>query len=358
MRDRFVRFYTDDLVRISRRRRARQIFPRKSPQSLPLTPQQRQEISSFWKQYRNMDKEMRWFAFYNASCEDKARLKYYIPDGVYFSDIDAEWTDPRRSDDLDDKNLYDLYFHDVSMPRTVMRKINGFLLDKDYHVISMEQALDLCQAAGAVVCKEARLSQGGHGVTFFDFSKHSREEFRHWLANVPYDNLNVQEVIRQHESLNKIHADSINSVRIISFMFDGQVHILSSILRMGRDGATVDNASMGGIMCGIKEGGQLGQYAYDENGNRWAQHPQGTVFKDTRIVGHDRCCQLIGELAGRLCTTTRLISWDFAIGEDGEPILIEVNLTYGGVVIHQLCNGPIFGDLTERVLNEIYKSGK
>lgn len=358
LRDRFMKFYTDDLVRISRKRRARQIFPRKSPQSLPLTQQQKEEISAFWKKYRNIDKEMEWFAFYNASCQDKERLKYYIPDGVYFTDIDAEWTSPRRSDDLDDKNLYDLYFHDLKMPRTVIRVINGFLLDKDYHTISTEQALDLCEAAGVVVCKEARLSQGGHGVNFFDFSKRSREEFRQWLDKVKDENINVQEVIRQHECLNKIHANSINSVRIISFMLDGEVHILSSILRMGRDGASVDNASMGGIMCGIKEGGQLGEYAYDENGSRWSVHPQGTVFKDTKIVGHDKCCEVIRSMAGRLCTTTRLISWDFAIGEQGEPILIEVNLTYGGVVIHQLCNGPIFGDLTERVLQLIYRPGK
>jgi len=33
-------------------------------------------------------------------------------------------------------------------------------------------------------------------------------------------------------------------------------------------------------------------------------------------------------------------------------------MTFGEVDFHQMCNGPIFGDLTERVLNEIYKTGK
>ena len=354
LRDRFIRFYTHDLVRISRIRRAQQIFPRKAPYSLPLTQEQKDEISSFWKPYRPIDKEMKWFAFYNASCTDKSRLKYYIPDGVYFADFDSSFTSPRRSEDLDDKNLYDLYFHDVRMPRTYVRKINGELFDKDYQLITLEQALKLCTDAGKVLSKEARLSTGGHSIRFFDFSKCSVEDFRNWLCDPKTDNINIQEVLRQHESISRIHPQSINTIRIMSFLYDGKIQILSSIIRMGKDGSSVDNASMGGIMCGIKENGQLTEYAYDENGKPWAQHPQGTVFKDTRITGHDKCCELVRSLAGRLYTTSGLISWDFAVGEDGEPILIEVNLTYGGIVIHQLCNGPIFGDLTETILSKVY----
>ena len=51
---------------------------------------------------------------------------------------------------------------------------------------------------------------------------------------------------------------------------------------------------------------------------------------------------------------SRLISWDFAIDENGEPMLIEMNISYGELDFHQLCNGPIFGDKTEDVLNEVF----
>ncbi len=356
LRDRFERIYTEDLVRISRVRRAKQIFPLKEPQSLPLTEQQKQEISSYWKQYRNVDGLMHWFAFYNASCKDKSRLKYYIPDGVYFSEVDTVFTSPRRSEQLDDKNLYDLLFHGVNMPRTVMRIQGGDSFDEHYHLITLDQAVDLCREAGHVVAKESRNSSGGHGVFFFDFPSTPIDEFKQWLIAHKHTDINVQEEIKQHESLNKIHANSINSVRIMSLVLDGKVHILSSILRMGINGARVDNASSGGIMSGVTIDGQLGEYAYDERGNRWSVHPQGTVFKDTKIVGVDKCCDVIRDVAGRLCSTSKLISWDFTIGPDGEPILIEVNMTYGGVVIHQLCNGPIFGDMTDEMLTRIYKN--
>ena len=358
LRDRFERIYTEDLVRISRVRRAKQIFPLKAPQSLPLTNEQKKEISAYWKQYRNVDGLMHWFAFYNASCKDKSRLKYYVPDGVYFSEIDTQFTSPRRSEQLDDKNLYDLLFQGVRMPRTVIRTQQGELFDGDYQLITLEQALELCQAAGHIVCKVTRDSVGGKGVYFFDFPEASLDEFKQWLIDHKDIDINVQEVIQQHECLNKIHASSINSVRIISLLLDGKVHILSSILRMGINGARVDNASRGGIMCGVTMDGQLGEYAYDERGNRWSVHPQGTVFKDTKIIGVDKCCEVVRSVAGRLCSTSKLVSWDFTIGPDGEPILIEVNMTYGGVVIHQLCNGPIFGDMTDEMLTRIYKRTK
>lgn len=54
----------------------------------------------------------------------------------------------------------------------------------------------------------------------------------------------------------------------------------------------------------------------------------------------------------------RLVSWDIAIGEDGEPILIEANLRNGECEFHQYNNGPLFGKLTEQVLDEVFGKGK
>jgi hypothetical protein len=59
-------------------------------------------------------------------------------------------------------------------------------------------------------------------------------------------------------------------------------------------------------------------------------------------------------LAPRISSITRLCSWDIAIGQDGDPVLVEANLSFGEVDFHQMCNGPIFGDLTEAVLAEVF----
>ena len=354
LRDRFVRLYTEDLVKISRRRQSNKNFKNRRPQMVPISSSQKKEIESFWKPYRVLGKETRWFDYYNSFCQDKSLLKYYIPESIYYTEIDTFFSSPRRSEALDDKTLYDIFFNDVKMPQTIVRKVSGELLGKDFMPITLRQVRELCLAAGRAVGKEAILSSGGHGIHFFDFSSSTIDSFIDWLNN--NDNVIVQHAIQQHEELKKLHDKSINSIRILSLLLDGNVHILSSFVRMGVNGSLVDNTSSGGLACGIDKEGRLKEYAYDRLGKRFTKHPQGAVFKDSIVPGYEKCCELIRTHAGRLCSVSRILSWDFAIDPEGEPVLIEVNLTYGGINGHQMCNGPVFGNMTEEILSRVYNS--
>lgn len=49
----------------------------------------------------------------------------------------------------------------------------------------------------------------------------------------------IQEVFKQHECLNKIYPHSVNTIRTITFNWNGEVHVLSSVLRMGVNGSRV-----------------------------------------------------------------------------------------------------------------------
>ena len=357
LHDRFDKIYTRDFIRISRRRFSQREMIHFRKNCTPLTTEQRREILAFWDPYRNVRKEMEWFAFYNTNCENKELLKYYIPDTIYYSEIDTFFTNARRCSALDDKNLYDLYFHDIKMPLTVMRKMNGDLFDRDYHVITPERAVELCQQAGSVVTKATQKSGGGHGVKFFDLAKTTPTEFSQWLDSV--DDINIQETIEQHETLSSIHPSSVNSLRMMSLFLDGEVIILSSLLRMGAGGSRVDNGSSGGVFCGIDPAdGTLRETGHYTDGRSCKQHPGGMTFKGFKVVGYERCCDIIKDIAGRLATASHLISWDFAIGTDGEPILIEFNLTYGGLSTHLLSNGPLFGDMTPDILARVYAKPK
>ena len=353
----YEKFYTHNLVRISRHRDCKRNLKDKlrhtRPQ--PLSAAQRQEIISYWSQFTDVRRYMRWFEFYSTVCQESAQLKYYIPDSIHFADIDATFTSPRRSAELDDKNLYDLYFHDVNRAVTVMRKVNGELLDKDYHPITREQAMELYSQAETVVSKDSKLAVGGHSIKFHTTGTCTPADFIHYLEGK--SDLVVQELLHQHDTLNGIHRESINTIRIMSLLLDGHTHLLSSVLRMGKDGARVDNASSGGLVCGINDDGTLKEVAFDKNGNRYTRHPQGGPFKGIKIEGFDKCCSLVKDLAGRMCTTSRLISWDLSIDPAGEPLLIEVNLSYGELDFHQLCNGPIFGSLTTQVLEHVFWHG-
>ncbi len=142
----------------------------------------------------------------------------------------------------------------------------------------------------------------------------------------------------------------------MTLVFDGQVHVLSSVLRMGVKGSKVDNASQGGIVCGIKPNGQLKNVAYNTSGKKFFQHQQGVAFESVTIPSFDECRDLVTSLAKRFSSVSRLISWDLAIDELGHPMLIEFNLTIGELDFHQFCNGPIFGNMTEDVLKDVFSN--
>ena len=197
-----------------------------------------------------------------------------------------------------------------------------------------------------------------------------------FVSNICNDDYIVQSIVEQHPILNKIHSHSLNTIRICSILMPDGVHILSAVLRMGVGKSRVDNATspdnikFEGATVGITTSGCLKEYAYGYyTGNRFATHPGGFVFKDAQIPSFDKTLSLIQHIHPRI-GNFRLVSWDFAIRKDGEPILIEANMRKGGINFHQFNNGPLFAnelltpngqnkrDLTKEVLDEVFINSK
>ena len=97
-------------------------------------------------------------------------------------------------------------------------------------------------------------------------------------------------------------------------------------------------------------------YAFDGHLNQYEKHPCGPVFAECKITNFHKCIDLVKQLAPRLFGMSRLAAWDITLDEYGEPLLIEVNLHWGGVV--QKAAGPMFGERTEDVLDYIHHKKK
>ena len=106
----------------------------------------------------------------------------------------------------------------------------------------------------------------------------------------------------------KLHEDSVNTLRIATLHDGKEPVVLSAVVRMGANGSTVDNASNGGLFCGIKDNGHLTKYGYNRKGEAFEKHPQGVVFHECVILNYDKCKQLVLELSNRLIKVARLIS--------------------------------------------------
>ena len=162
----------------------------------------------------------------------------------------------------------------------------------------------------------------------------------------------VQEPIKQHNDLSVVHPSSVNTIRTMSY-FDGkEVKILSSILRMGVKDSKVDNESSGGVSCGITKDGILKRYTRLANGTTFDGHPDGFKTEGHKINNYSKVIEVIKE-SHKLIPYFKLISWDFSIDEDGNPLMIEYNTSWCGINFHQFNNGPLFGDMTEVILKEI-----
>lgn len=137
----------------------------------------------------------------------------------------------------------------------------------------------------------------------------------------------------------------------MTMMMDGECRVLSSVLRMGANGNKVDNVSSGGMACGINADGRLKDNAFDNKGRVYLKPPQGTAFTDVVIPNFEEFTNFATKLAYRLCRISKLISWGFSVSAEGHPVIIEANISWGELDFHQMCNGPIFGEDTDRIWN-------
>lgn len=295
-----------------------------------------------------------WSRYYNGIEREKkgAFDARYIPLDIEACFVDDWFNDINAALAIDDKNMYDMYFHDVNMPKTVGRIINHTFLDEKYNSISIDTLLERCSLAKHIIMKPSIGSMAGHGIVFWNEDE-GVDVLKKFLLE--HDNYLLQELIHQHEEINKIYPQSVNSIRIVTCNFKGKTEVLSAVIRVGQGGNKLDNASQGGLFCGINEDGTLKKYGYTKYGETCTVHPQGTVFAQCHIPSFDKCKEMVINLSNRFLRISKLISWDLAVDEHGEPMIIEVNLCYGGTDIHQIANGPLFGNKTEEVLDCVFR---
>jgi len=204
------------------------------------------------------------------------------------------------------------------------------------------------ESVNQFVLKPAIYSGEGTDIFFYDREKHCKIDIEGLLKLYRTDYI-VQEIVPQHEILAAIHPNSVNTIRVISFLFRGEVHISSSILRMGVGDSRLDNVSAGGIACPINPDGRLAQKGLNKNSEWMDRHPGGTVFGNVIVPSYNKILEAVCK-AHKNIPHFRILGWDFSVDVNGDPVLIEYN---GAPSLNQISCGPLFGDLTEQVLDEI-----
>ena len=304
------------------------------------------QVISFWSKY-NIKPNKMWYDLY--CFKDKDYDPRYIPEDLYWQKIYPSFNRPNFRHAYTDKCSYNRLFPYLKQPRTILKNSNYSFYDGSGKSISFSQAKSILESEKRFVIKPAIYSGEGVDIFFYEKDNHQDMDIQKLMESYGSDYI-IQDVVTQHEILANIHSASLNTIRVISFLFGGKVHISSSILRMGVEGLRLDNVSAGGIACPVKSDGRLEAKGINKLSQWTERHPGGTIFSEIKIPSYDRVISSIRR-AHMDTPHFRIIGWDFAIDEVGDPVFIEYN---GAPGMNQVSCGPLFGDLTEPVLDAIF----
>lgn len=136
----------------------------------------------------------------------------------------------------------------------------------------------------------------------------------------------VEEVIQQGEELRKMHANSINSVRLTTVRCGNDVTIFYPVLRIGMGGEFLCCGAVGSILTGINvETGVTETEGRNEWNERYTVHPDtGIALKGIVIPKWKELCSLAKQLALSF-DTLRYIGWDFVYNAENRWIVMEGN---------------------------------
>ena len=135
----------------------------------------------------------------------------------------------------------------------------------------------------------------------------------------------LEHVLPQHEDMARLHPSSVNTMRILTDLVDGQVHIAYITVKMGRGNGVCDNSGQGGILCRVDpQSGKIISPATDDYFNVYEKHPDtGIVLQGYQLPMVDRAVAMAKE-AALVFPQVGHVGWDMAITPTG-PAIIEGN---------------------------------
>lgn len=317
-----------------------------------LTKEQKKEIKKFWNKYTkdfNLDNH----EFYiNISKNFDVR---YIPDDIYAGYIEKYFNNSKLESGFSDKNYFDLFLKGFSKPKTYVHYIDDVFLDSNYKIITKEEAQDILLKAKKFVMKKTIGTSGGSGVKIFDSI--SIRQMKKIFDNLSQTNILFQEIVEQSSILEKLNKSSLNTIRIMSFMLDNKVYLSHGVVRVGKKGERVDNASNGGVFYSILDDDTLSEDSIDLTGKIYKNSLSKLNYKNDKLPFMNEVRRMIKQAAQRF-PHFKIIAWDIGIDKNNKPIIIEYNIANSIPDIIQLTGNPVFGEHTELILKKVFLEGK
>lgn len=274
----------------------------------------------------------------------------FIPENIYGSEILPILNQRDHVPGMADKNIFDKLFFGFNQPLTLIRKIGGEFYNKEYELISKTELENILSTVKKVIIKPASGSRQGKGIGVFETEDLSNIiEFLEESG----ENLIVQDFIKQAETLRKLNPTSVQIFRVMTLRLEGKIYYLGSYLSIGRAESKIANLSDNTVNVYIDECGKLSSRSMDSELNVFESHPDYN-YEFTTIPSFYKVIEFSKQLHSKV-PWFDIVGWDISIDNNENPIFIEMNASFPGVIYPQFFWGPLFGELTEEVLLKVKK---
>lgn len=286
--------------------------------------------------------DLRWHRVYAAASGRQAAT--YLPEDVFYFHVLPALNPPERWPVYVDKNVVPSLGL-APVPRVVARVVRGRLVDAERRPLRATEALERARSLTTVVVKPARASGSGRGVRRIEVAALAseldalcRDDGGDWL---------LEEALEQAAELAALNADSVNTYRVLTLRADSSLHVVSTVVRVGRAGSLVDNVNAGGLVVGVHDDGALNALAFTGDAVPHERHPDhGYLFGEQRVVD-PRVAHEVSLAVHERIPDVDLLSFDVAMVPGPRAVLLELNVSWQGITMHQLCNGPLLGEFQE-----------
>ena len=320
-----------------------------------LTRDEIRQIDEFWGKYSFAYPDIDYSSFRNFKNRTGTFDVRHIPGPIRAVHFQKFFNNPDYNVAYQNKGLLQLLYPGIRKPVTVLRRMNGIYYDEKYRPLTLKKAVELLLNLTAegkhLIVKSSGLG-GGRGI-FFLKQGCTEEHVRNKIKSLGLNAFVAQEVMIQSDFMKQFNPTSVNTIRITTLLFKKKVYPLAALIRVGKVGNQVDNYSQGGSLLGIDmETGTCMPYALTHDNRKISTLPSGLVLDGEPLVipNFDKVKKAVTRLH-YYNPYINQISWDIALDEENEPVLIESN--HGGMMqIHEATTGPMYGELTQEVLDE------
>lgn len=320
---------------------------RKIPSSIysKLCRDELTQINSFWKEYLKdgfiTSSFVKCYPFYKffhgfANYQLVPSDFYYLANHV----LNAQWS----LYFLSHKANLRMFIPQQNRPRTILYNIYGHYYDSNDQLVTPDKAFDILKGYKEFVYKKAVNSGSGKGVKKVSFP--DEKQIKQIISS---NDFIIQEIVKQNAFFSSLNDSSVNTIRMETLNLNDRFSVLSAFVRIGAKGSFVDNISgREGMVVGVNNQGALNGFGLTKGYEKVYHASSGVGFNNLTIPNYDQIKAQIATFH-QVFPAANLINWDIAIDENGEIIILEINLGNMNPLYHQIFNGPIFHERLDEV---------